>query len=72
MDENERMSRSSSYFVHVKDCLVASAVMAVVYFATGDTGLVVLVFGFSVGVVVFLLLLEAYSHFDFEDDDFWR
>lgn len=68
MDENERMSRSVPYFVLVKDCLIASAVMAAVYFATGETGLVVLVFGFSVGVVVLLLLLEAYSHF--EDDNF--
>ncbi len=54
--------------MHLNDCLIAAAGMALAYAAGGATGLVLLVFGFSVSVVVLLLLREAYLRLDPDDD----
>lgn len=67
---NQDSQRSTSALpVYARDCGLALVVMGLVYLLCGETGLVFLVYGYSIAVVIFLFLSSALSQLGRGDDD---
>ena len=71
MNDSGSKWSACSIDVYARDCALALLVMGLVYLAAGEDGLVILVYGYSLGVVLLLLLTVAVGNIDFDDDDYF-
>ena len=69
MENHDTPKRQRAPLVYLIDAAYALAAMGIVYQLGGTSALVILVYAYSVSVVIFLLILVALSYWDLHDND---
>jgi hypothetical protein len=69
MENHDTRKRQRAPLVYLLDAAYALAAMGIVYQLGGTSALVILVYAYSVSVVIFLLILVALSYWDLHDND---